>query len=72
MDLLTIIGMLITIYFLIYIILPWFLDCDFCLAFYEKFGKPISIDIYYILYIIIKDNDSCTYNIIETFLFLNI
>ena len=52
MDLLTIIGMLITIYFLIYIILPWFLDCDFCLAFYEKFGKPISIDIYYILYII--------------------
>ncbi|XP_006621746.1 dehydrogenase/reductase SDR family member 7 [Apis dorsata] len=42
MDLLTIIGMIVVIYFLIYIILPWFLDCDFCLAFYEKFGKPIS------------------------------
>lgn len=50
MDLLTIIGMIVVIYFLIYIILPWFLDCDFCLAFYEKFGKPISIDIYYIYY----------------------
>ncbi|PBC32606.1 dehydrogenase/reductase SDR family member 7 isoform X2 [Apis cerana] len=42
MDLLTIIGMIVIIYFLIYIILPWFLDCDLCLAFYEKFGKPIS------------------------------
>lgn len=26
----------------------------------------------YIIYIIIKDNDSCTYNIVETFLFLKI
>lgn len=55
MDFLTIIGITIIIYFFIYIIFPWFLDCDFCLAFYEKFGNPISIDI---IYIIIKDNDS--------------
>ncbi|XP_076647746.1 dehydrogenase/reductase SDR family member 7 [Halictus rubicundus] len=42
MDLLAIIGLVVTIYYLIYMIYPWFLDCDLKLAFYEKFGKPIS------------------------------
>ncbi|XP_076169124.1 dehydrogenase/reductase SDR family member 7 [Ptiloglossa arizonensis] len=42
MDLLAIIGFVVVIYYLIYMIYPWFLDCDLKLAFYEKFGKPIS------------------------------
>ncbi|XP_076290978.1 dehydrogenase/reductase SDR family member 7 [Lasioglossum baleicum] len=42
MDLLAIIGLVVIIYYLIYTIYPWFLDCDLKLAFYEKFGKPIS------------------------------
>jgi len=41
MALLAIIGLLIVAYYLVYIILPFFLDCDFLLAFMEKFGKPV-------------------------------
>ncbi|XP_078046443.1 dehydrogenase/reductase SDR family member 7 [Augochlora pura] len=42
MDLLAIVGVIVTIYYLIYMIYPWFVDCDLKLAFYEKFGKPIN------------------------------
>lgn len=42
MDFLSIIGFIVIIYFLIYMIIPWFLDCDLNLALHEKFGKPIS------------------------------
>ncbi|XP_033334927.2 dehydrogenase/reductase SDR family member 7 [Megalopta genalis] len=41
MDLLAIVGLIVIIYYLIYMIYPWFVDCDLKLAFYEKFGKPI-------------------------------
>jgi len=41
MALLAIIGLLVASYYLLYIILPLFLDCDFLLAFMEKFGKPV-------------------------------
>ncbi|XP_076244356.1 dehydrogenase/reductase SDR family member 7 [Calliopsis andreniformis] len=42
MDLLAIIGLIVIIYYLIYFIIPWFLDSDIKLAYHEKFGKPIS------------------------------
>ncbi|XP_066582063.1 dehydrogenase/reductase SDR family member 7 [Prorops nasuta] len=42
MDLFSLIGLLSFIFFMSYMILPWFLDCDIQLAFKEKFGKPIS------------------------------
>ncbi|XP_076757927.1 dehydrogenase/reductase SDR family member 7 [Xylocopa sonorina] len=42
MDLLAVIGFIVVIYYLIYLILPWFLDCDLWLALHEKFGKPIT------------------------------
>ncbi|XP_003699281.2 dehydrogenase/reductase SDR family member 7 [Megachile rotundata] len=42
MDLLSIIGFIVIIYYLVYMIVPWFLDCDINLALHEKFGKPIS------------------------------
>ncbi|KOC62279.1 Dehydrogenase/reductase SDR family member 7 [Habropoda laboriosa] len=42
MDLLAVIGSIVIVYYLIYVILPWFLDCDLNLTFHEKFGKPIS------------------------------
>lgn len=42
MDLLAVIGFITIIYCLVYIICPWFLDCDLHLAIYEKFGKPTS------------------------------
>ncbi|XP_026674531.1 dehydrogenase/reductase SDR family member 7 [Ceratina calcarata] len=42
MDLLAIIGLIVVIYYLVYTIWPWFLDCDLNLAFHEKFGKPIG------------------------------
>lgn len=42
MDLLAIIGLITVLYYLIYIISPWFLDSDLQTAFQEKFGKPIS------------------------------
>ncbi|XP_024221983.1 dehydrogenase/reductase SDR family member 7 [Bombus impatiens] len=42
MDLLAVIGFITIIYCLVYIICPWFLDCDLHLAIYEKFGKPTN------------------------------
>ncbi|CAL7941663.1 unnamed protein product [Xylocopa violacea] len=42
MDILAIIGFIVIIYYLVYMILPWFLDCNLYLAFHEKFGKPIT------------------------------
>ncbi|XP_015437742.1 PREDICTED: dehydrogenase/reductase SDR family member 7 [Dufourea novaeangliae] len=42
MDLLALVGLVVIIYYLVYMIYPWFLDCDLKLAFYEKFGKPIT------------------------------
>ncbi|XP_043264425.1 dehydrogenase/reductase SDR family member 7 [Colletes gigas] len=42
MHLLAIVGLVCVIYYLIYFICPWFLDCDLNLALHEKFGKPIS------------------------------
>ncbi|XP_034193375.1 dehydrogenase/reductase SDR family member 7 [Osmia lignaria lignaria] len=42
MDLLAIIGLIVVIYFLVYMIFPWFLDSDINLALYKKFGKPIA------------------------------
>ncbi|CAK9828596.1 Dehydrogenase/reductase SDR family member 7 [Anthophora retusa] len=42
MDLLALIGLIAVLYYLVYMIWPWFLDCDLCLAFHEKFGKSIS------------------------------
>lgn len=42
MDLLSIIGVFILSYYLVYIILPSVLDCDLVLAFTEKFGKSVS------------------------------
>ncbi|KAH0950643.1 hypothetical protein HN011_000408 [Eciton burchellii] len=42
MTLLAIIGLLVVAYYLVYMILPFFLDCDFLLFFMEKFGKPVS------------------------------
>ncbi|XP_053983382.1 dehydrogenase/reductase SDR family member 7 [Hylaeus volcanicus] len=41
MDLLAIVGLIVVIYFLIYMICPWFLECDLNLALHEKFGKSI-------------------------------
>ncbi|XP_076671706.1 dehydrogenase/reductase SDR family member 7 [Andrena cerasifolii] len=42
MDLLAIVGLAVLLYYLVYLICPWFLDCDLNLAIHEKFGKPIS------------------------------
>lgn len=42
MALLAIIGLIVVVYYLVYLIWPWFLDCDLNLAFHEKFGKPIG------------------------------
>lgn len=42
MDLVAIVGLMTIIYSLVYMIFPWFLDCDLNLAFHERFGKPIS------------------------------
>ncbi|KAK9297370.1 hypothetical protein QLX08_008932 [Tetragonisca angustula] len=42
MDLIAIVGLIIIIYTLVYMIFPWFLDCDLNLALHERFGKPIS------------------------------
>ena len=44
MDLIAIVGLIIIIYTLVYMIFPWFLDCDLNLALHERFGKPISND----------------------------
>lgn len=42
MDLLAIVGLVVLLYYLVYLICPWFLDCDLNLAIHEKFGKPIG------------------------------
>ncbi|XP_028046820.1 dehydrogenase/reductase SDR family member 7 isoform X2 [Monomorium pharaonis] len=42
MDLFITIGLLVVIYYVIYLILPLFLDCDILLAFKENWGKPVS------------------------------
>lgn len=42
MELLSYIGLGALLYQSVYAFLPWFLDSDICLAFYEKFGKRIS------------------------------
>ncbi|XP_018392842.1 PREDICTED: dehydrogenase/reductase SDR family member 7 [Cyphomyrmex costatus] len=42
MDLFVIIGLLFVVYYSIYLIFPFFLDCDILLAFKEKYGKPVS------------------------------
>ncbi|XP_018059843.1 PREDICTED: dehydrogenase/reductase SDR family member 7 isoform X1 [Atta colombica] len=42
MDLFVIIGLLIVVYYSVYLILPSFLDCDILLAFKEKYGKSVS------------------------------
>ncbi|EFN84094.1 dehydrogenase/reductase SDR family member 7 [Harpegnathos saltator] len=42
MDMLSLIGLLILLYYFIYIISSFVLDCDIALALKEKFGQPIS------------------------------
>lgn len=42
MDLLVVVGLLSVVYYSVYLILPFLLDCDILLAFKEKCGKPVS------------------------------
>lgn len=42
MEILMFIGLITVLYYLVYLICPWFLECDIQLAIQEKFGKPID------------------------------
>jgi len=65
MALLAIIGLLIVAYYLIYIILPFFLDCDFLLAFMEKFGKSVCKYILVTKRYLFKLNETSKYDDLE-------
>ncbi|XP_034943588.1 dehydrogenase/reductase SDR family member 7 [Chelonus insularis] len=43
MSWLEIIGFITVIYYIVYFVLPWFIDCDIQLYFKSKFGQPIEV-----------------------------